>query len=296
MPKKISGVITALVSPFDDIGNVDFKSLESLVVQQLKSGVQGFVVNGTTAESPTLEKSEVKDIWQLVKEKSKPETILILGTGSNSTAKTIENTKFALDLKADAALVVVPYYNKPPQRGLFQHFKKVAEETNAPILLYNVPGRTACNMTAETSIELSFIKNIIGIKDASGDMDAAEKIRKKSREGFVLLSGDDGTYVDFLTCGGDGIISVGSHILPEIFVKLTELVKSKKFDQAKTLMDTNKDLIDALYVEANPIPVKKALMMMKIISTSQMRLPLISAQASTEEKLKIEMQKRGILS
>lgn len=296
MPKKISGVITALVSPFDEIGNVDFKSLESLVVQQLKSGVQGFVVNGTTAESPTLEKSEVKDIWQLVKEKSKPETILILGTGSNSTAKTIENTKFALDLKADAALVVVPYYNKPPQRGLFQHFKKVAEETNAPILLYNVPGRTACNMTAETSIELSFIKNIIGIKDASGDMDAAEKIRKKSREGFVLLSGDDGTYLDFLTCGGDGIISVGSHILPEIFVKLTELVKSKKFDQAKTLMDTNKDLIDALYVEANPIPVKKALMMMKIISTSQMRLPLISAQASTEEKLKIEMQKRGILS
>ena len=295
MPKKISGVITALVTPFDDKGNVDFKSLENLVAQQLKAGVQGFVVNGTTAESPTLEKSEVKEIWQLVREKSKPETTLILGTGSNSTAKTIENTKVAVDLNADASLVVVPYYNKPPQRGLFQHFKKVAEETNAPILLYNVPGRTACNMTAETTIELSFIKNIIGIKDASGDMDAAENIRKKSREGFVLLSGDDGTYVDFLTCGGDGIISVGSHVLPEIFVKLTDLVKAKKFDQAKTLMDTNKDLIDALYVEANPIPVKKALMMMKLIATSQMRLPLISAQASTEEKLKFEMQKRGIL-
>lgn len=295
MPKKISGVITALVTPFDDKGNVDFKSLENLVAQQLKAGVQGFVVNGTTAESPTLEKSEVKEIWQLVREKSKPETTLILGTGSNSTAKTIENTKVAVDLKADASLVVVPYYNKPPQRGLFQHFKKVAEETGAPILLYNVPGRAACNMSAETTIELSFIKNIIGIKDASGDMDAAENIRKKSREGFILLSGDDGTYVDFLTCGGDGIISVGSHILPEIFVKLTDLAKAKKFDQAKTLMETNKDLIDALYVEANPIPVKKALMMMKLIKTSQMRLPLISAQASTEEKLKFEMQKRGIL-
>ena len=295
MAKKISGVITALVTPFDDKGNVDFKSLESLVAQQLKAGVQGFVVNGTTAESPTLEKSEVKEIWHLVREKSKPETTLILGTGSNSTAKTIENTKVAVELKADASLVVVPYYNKPPQRGLFQHFKKVAEETGAPILLYNVPGRTACNMSAETTIELSFIKNIIGIKDASGDMDAAENIRKKSREGFILLSGDDGTYVDFLTCGGDGIISVGSHILPEIFVKLTELAKSKKFDQARTLIETNKDLIDALYVEANPIPVKKALMMMKLISTSQMRLPLISAQASTEEKLKFEMQKRGIL-
>jgi len=230
-----------------------------------------------------------------VREKSNAETILILGTGSNSTAKTIENTKDAIELKADAALVVVPYYNKPPQRGLFQHFKKVAEETGAPILLYNVPGRTACNMSAETTIELSFIKNMIGIKDASGDTDAAETIRKKSREGFVLLSGDDGTYVDFLTRGGDGIISVGSHIVPEIFVKLTELVKFKKFDQAKTLMDANKDLIDALYVEANPIPVKKALMMMKLISTSQMRLPLISAQASTEEKLKFEMKKRGIL-
>jgi 4-hydroxy-tetrahydrodipicolinate synthase len=295
MPKKISGVITALVTPFDHQGNVDFKSLENLVAQQLKAGVRGFVVNGTTAESPTLEKSEVKEIWQLVREKSNAETILILGTGSNSTAKTIENTKDAIELKADAALVVVPYYNKPPQRGLFQHFKKVAEETGAPILLYNVPGRTACNMSAETTIELSFIKNMIGIKDASGDTDAAETIRKKSREGFVLLSGDDGTYVDFLTRGGDGIISVGSHIVPEIFVKLTELVKFKKFDQAKTLMDANKDLIDALYVEANPIPVKKALMMMKLISTSQMRLPLISAQASTEEKLKFEMKKRGIL-
>lgn len=295
MPKKISGVITALVTPFDNNGNVDFKSLENLVAQQLKAGVRGFVVSGTTAESPTLEKSEVKEIWQLVREKSNTETILILGTGSNSTAKTIENTKVAIELKADAALVVVPYYNKPPQRGLFQHFKKVAEETGAPILLYNVPGRTACNMSAETTIELSFIKNMIGIKDASGDIDAAETIRKKSREGFVLLSGDDGTYVDFLTRGGDGIISVGSHIVPEIFVKLTELVKLKKFDQAKTLMDANKDLIDALYVEANPIPVKKALMMMNLISTSQMRLPLISAQASTEEKLKFEMKKRGIL-
>lgn len=295
MAKNISGVITALVTPFDQSGKVDFKSLQNLIQNQLAAGIRGFVVNGTTAESPTLEKEEVKDIWQCVKSFSNPETICILGTGSNSTKKTIENTKLAVDWSADAALVVVPYYNKPPQRGLFQHFKTVAEETGSPILLYNVPGRTACQLSPDTTAELSFVSNIIGIKDATGDMSIAEEIQKKSRKGFIQLSGDDGTYVDYLIQGGDGIISVGSHIIPELFIKLTELSRAKKFDQAQTLMKANIDLINSLYIEANPIPVKKALSIMKIIETSELRLPLISAQAATTERVRHEIEKRGLI-
>lgn len=295
MAKTISGVITALVTPFDENGKIDFRSLENLIKNQLAAGVQGFVVSGTTAESPTLEQTEVKELWQCVKSLSKPETICILGTGSNSTKQTILNTQLAVDWSADAALVVVPYYNKPPQRGMFQHFKMVAEETGAPVLLYNVPSRTGCQLLAETTAELSFVSNIVGIKDATGDMKVAEEIQKKSRKGFIQLSGDDGSYVDYLIQGGHGIISVGSHVIPELFLKITELVSLKKFDQAQTLMKANIDLINSLYIEANPIPVKKALNLMKIIQTSEMRLPLISAQAATTERVRHEIEKRGLI-
>ncbi|MFN8846327.1 MAG: 4-hydroxy-tetrahydrodipicolinate synthase [Bdellovibrionales bacterium] len=295
MKNEIGGVITALITPFNTSGKIDFKSLEKLVKFQIDRGVRGFVINGTTGESPTLEKEELKDLWQFVKGIVGPDKFMILGTGSNSTQTTIEKTKMANLWKADAALVVVPYYNKPPQRGLFQHFKKVAEEAEAPILLYNVPGRTACSLSLETTIELSHVPGIVGIKDATGDMTLAAEICKKTRKGFRLLSGDDVTYADYLNRGGHGIISVASHIIPDVFLKITNLVMQNKFDQAKTLIETNKDLIDSLYVEANPIPVKKALQMMGLIESAGMRLPLIEAQKSTEEKLRLEMTKQGLL-
>jgi 4-hydroxy-tetrahydrodipicolinate synthase len=295
MKAEIGGVITALVTPFKDNGKIDLKSLEQLVKFQINSGIQGFVVNGTTGESPTLEEDELKEVWQTVKALSRPDTLLILGTGTNSTKSTIEKTKMAVNWNADAALVVVPYYNKPPQRGLFQHFKKTAEETGAPILLYNVPGRTACSLSLETTIELSHVSGIIGIKDATGDMALANEIHKKSRKGFRLLSGDDGTYADYLSRGGHGIISVASHIIPDLFLKITSLAAQNKFDQAITLIAANRELVDSLYVEANPIPVKKALQLMSLIQTPEMRLPLLEAQKSTEEKLRLEMTKRGLL-
>lgn len=296
MSLKIEGVITALLTPFNAKGNVDMKSLENLVKAQIKAGVQGFVINGTTGESPTLEKSEIKDIWQLVKGVAGDKAVMILGTGSNSTKKAIENTKLAVEWKAEAALVVVPYYNKPPQRGLFQHFKTVAEETGAPVILYNVPGRTAVSLSVETTIELSHVKGIIGIKDATGDMKVAEQIKQKCAQSFIKLSGDDGTYAEYMMKGGNGIISVGSHIMPDLFIKITELSHAQKYDQAVLMQNANKDLIDSLYVEANPVPVKKASQLMGLIETAFMRLPLIEAQASTEEKLKFEMRKRGLLT
>jgi 4-hydroxy-tetrahydrodipicolinate synthase len=291
--KKIEGVMTAIVTPFKENMEVDFNSLETLIKDQLKKGVRGFVVNGTTGESPTLEDSEIKEIWQAVKAWAGPESIMILGTGSNSTKKTILNTQIAKEWNADAALVVVPYYNKPPQRGLFQHFKKVAEESHAPIILYNVPGRSACSLSAETTAELSHVKGIIGIKDATGDMEIAEAISRQAKPEFIKLSGDDGSYVKYLSHKGQGIISVASHIIPEAFVKMTELAKLENFVEAQKIQDEYRELIESLYVEANPIPVKKALELIKIIKLSNLRLPMLEAGQSTVEKLKRTLQQKG---
>ena len=293
--KKIEGVITALITPFNSKMDVDFKSLENLVKDQIKKGIKGFVVNGTTAESPTLEESEVKEIWAAVKGASNPDTVMILGTGSNSTKKTIQDTQKAKAWNADAALVVVPYYNKPPQRGLFQHFKKVAEESQAPVILYNVPGRTSCPMGVETVVELSHVQGIIGIKDATGNMDTADLISQQVKPGFIKLSGDDGTYADYLSYNNQGIISVGSHVIPEVFIQITELVNKKDIDGARKLQANYKDLIDSLYAESNPIPVKKALELMGIIESAGLRLPLLEASQSTVEKLKRTFGQKGLL-
>lgn len=292
--KKIEGVITALVTPFDSQMKIDFKSLEKLVKNQVARGVKGFVINGTTAESPTLEESEVKDIWQAAKSAAGNDCVFILGTGSNSTVKTIKDTQKAKDWNADAALVVVPYYNKPPQRGLFQHFKKVADEAQMPIILYNVPGRTALSMGVETVVELSHVKNIIGIKDATGNMDTAELISQQVKPGFIKLSGDDGTYADYLSQGGNGIISVASHIIPEVFIEITNLAKNKKMEEARKVQAEYKELVDSLYVESNPIPVKKALEIVGLISSAKMRLPLIEASQGTVEKLKRLINEKGV--
>ncbi len=293
--KNINGVLTALVTPFDSKMGIDFKSLESLVKDQLKKGINGFVINGTTAESPTLEESEVRDIWQAVRTVAGPHVSMILGTGSNSTTKTVKDTLKAKDWKADAALVVVPYYNKPPQRGLFQHFKKVAEDSGAPIILYNVPGRTSCSMGVETVVELSHVPGIIGIKDATGNMETADLISQQVKPGFIKLSGDDGTYADYLSLGGNGIISVGSHILPEMFLKITDLVKKKETEQARKMQNDYKEVIDSLYAESNPIPVKKALQLMGLIQTGVLRLPLLEASQSTIEKLKRTLGQKGLI-
>lgn len=279
--KKFSGVITALITPFKS-GSVDFQSLEKLVDFQLRSGVQGFVINGTTAESPTLKAHEVREIFDFIKPRVPKSFPLIVGTGSNSTEQTIQNSKEAERMGADAILVVVPYYNKPPQRGLLEHFKTVAESVHIPTILYNVPGRTITSLEIETIQKLSQHPNIIGIKEASGNIEFAKELRKVCGQSFLLLSGDDGTYDDFCKVGGDGVISVASHLAPEIMIhkKATE----------------NKELIDALFMEANPIPVKRALQLMKIISSAELRLPLVEMSEVGTEKLKKIMKQKGLLS
>ena len=279
--KKFKGIITALITPFNK-GEIDYISLEKLIQFQLNKKVSGFVINGTTAESPTLTKKEKNDIFSFVKSKVPKGFPLIMGTGSNSTAETMEAAKEAEKMGADAQLVVVPYYNKPPQRGLLEHFKAVAEVVQIPTILYNVPSRTITSLELETIKKLSEHPHIIGIKEASGNIGFASEIRKACGESFILLSGDDGTYDEFMEIGGDGVISVSSHIIPEIM------------EQRKAR--SHKDLIDALFMEANPIPVKKALQVMGIIKSSECRLPLVELSETNTVKLTKLMQNKGLVS
>jgi 4-hydroxy-tetrahydrodipicolinate synthase len=218
-----------------------------------------------------------------------------MGTGSNSTQKTIEASRRAEVLGADAILVVVPYYNKPPQRGLYEHFKAVAASVKIPVILYNVPGRTITSLATETIGSLSKISNIVGIKEASGKIDFASDIIKACGKDFAMLSGDDGTYVEFLGAGGHGVISVATHIIPAQMVQWKKWVQAGELEKARTDIKKYSKLIDALFMEANPIPVKKALQLMGIIESGELRLPMVELEQENTEKLKAEMKSVGVI-
>lgn len=292
--KNFKTTITALITPFKD-GAVDFQSLENLVQHQVSKGVEGFVINGTTAESPTLTNQETHEIFKAVRSQVGAKFPLILGTGSNSTAKTEELSEQAEEWGADAVLVVVPYYNKPPQRGLVQHFAAVAKSVSIPVILYNVPGRTITALSLESIEELSRVQNIIGIKEASGNIDFARQIQQKTNPEFVMLSGDDGTYVDFLKAGGHGVISVATHVIPKEMVSWKKWVAEGKAESAHTDIQKHLPMINHLFVEANPIPVKMALYYMGIIRSPELRLPLVPMAEELAQKMKKEMQTLGII-
>ncbi|MGZ3773729.1 MAG: 4-hydroxy-tetrahydrodipicolinate synthase [Pseudobdellovibrionaceae bacterium] len=292
--KNFRGTFTALVTPFKN-DKVDFASLDRLLKHQLDNGIDGFVVNGTTAESPTLDSNEVAEIFKHVKNFCGEATPLIVGTGSNCTAKTIEDSKKAQDMGADAILVVVPYYNKPPQRGLFEHFKSVASSVKIPTVLYNVPGRTITSLASETIQNLSKVSGVIGIKEASGKIDFAQEIIKACGKDFIFLSGDDGSYVEFLGVGGHGVISVASHVIPAQMVQWKKWVADNQIEKARVDIKKYMNLINLLFVEANPIPVKKALQLMGVIESAELRLPLVELSPEHTENLKMEMKKVGLL-
>jgi 4-hydroxy-tetrahydrodipicolinate synthase len=278
---KFNGAITALVTPFKN-GKIDLNSFEKIMKYQLDRGIQGFVINGTTGESPTLLPEELSALFNRARSLVGKEFPLIMGVGTNSTAQTCQNAKVAEALGADAILVVVPYYNKPPQRGLFQHFMQVAESTQLPVILYNVPGRTITSLEVETIAKLAEHPRIVAIKEASGNIEFAKSILSQCSKSLTLLSGDDESYEAFLKAGGEGIISVASHILPKEFV-------NKK-------IRNHLNLIKLLYVEPNPIPVKMALYLLGQIESPECRLPLVTALDSTAEKLKAALKQAGLLS
>jgi len=293
MSREFKGVMTALVTPFFQ-GEVDYKSFIQLLHHQLKGEIDGLVINGTTAESPNLERVEVQKLFEVAKKEVQGKVPLILGTGSNSTKKTIEMTRFAEELKADAALVVVPYYNKPQQHGLIAHFKSVAESTALPVLLYNVPGRTIVSLSADTVVELSKVPNIIGIKEASGDLSILIELYKRCDRDFLITSGDDSSCIEFMLAGGQGVISVISNLIPKPLVQLS--LNARRGQQgAREEYIKYIGLNKLLGVEANPIPVKMGLYLMGIIRSPELRLPLTTLTDTQKKKLQFELKKLGVM-
>ncbi len=289
-----NGIITALATPFKK-GRVDYKSLKKLVRFQIENGISGLVINGTTAESPTLTADEVEKIFKKVKDWVDGEVPLILGAGDNSTARTIEKVKKWGKWKPDAFLLVAPYYNKPPQEGMYQHFKAAAKASKKPILLYNVPGRTVVTMKLLTIQKLAKEKNIIGIKEASGDVEFLKTMKKELPAKFGLLSGDDVSAIDFCAHGGQGVISVISHIIPK---QMSEICKAATSGDATAAQDWNTnygDLNKALCLDTNPIPVKQALKYMGIIESAEMRLPLVEMSSDNKKLLKKQLQESGLI-
>lgn len=287
-----TGSITALVTPFKD-GNVDEGALRRLIEFQIANGINGLVPCGTTGESATLSYEEHDRVIELTIEASAKRVPVIAGTGSNSTAETIMLTKNARRSGADAALLITPYYNKPTQQGLYEHYRKVAEEVDIPIVLYNVPGRTGVNMLPETVARLSEIKNIIGIKEATGDLKQVSDVIEFSRKGFLVLSGDDFTTLPMLEIGGRGVISVTSNIAPGDVSSMIRHFLAGEREEARRLHFKLQPLHRMMFVETNPIPVKTALSLMGL-AEEEFRLPLVKMGEANRGKLMNSMKAYGL--
>ena len=294
----IKGSITALVTPMNEKGDLDYDSLEKLINFQINSGISGLVAVGTTGESATIDfKDHIKLIEFFVKV-NKGRVHIIAGTGANSTEEALHLTKEAKSAGADAALLVSPYYNKPPQEGIYYHHMKIADEVDIPQILYNVPSRTASFIEPETVLRLSSHKNIIGIKDATGDMKNHSEVLKLCKEeiennNFLLYSGDDFSSLEFLKNGGHGTISVTSNIVPDIVSEICKLVDTN-YSKAKELDDSLKVLNKNLFCESNPIPVKWALYKMGLIKRG-IRLPLVELNDSFKEPLENSLKKHNLI-
>ena len=269
----IKGSIVALVTPMEPNGSVDWQTLDKLIEWHIESGTQAIVSMGTTGESATLDEDEHCAVIKHTIEKVNHRIPVVAGTGANSTAEAIKLTQCAHDLKADAALLVTPYYNKPVQEGLYQHYKAIAKAVAIPQILYNVPGRTACDLLPETVERLAKIPNIVGIKEATGDVSRLPKILASCGDDFATYTGDDGTSAEFLLQGGHGTISVTANVTPRQIRAMVDAAKDGNEDLTHEINNQLSDLHKALFTESNPIPVKYALMKMGLIN-SGIRLPL----------------------
>lgn len=276
------GLATALVTPFVD-GEVDWKAFRNLVRRQVEAGVDFLVPLGSTAETPCLTDAEKVKILEIAREESNGLPI-VAGAGSNSLTATVQNMRLLDGHGADAYLIVVPFYNKPTQEGLYQYFKAVAEETDRQVILYNVPGRTGTNMKTETTLRLAEIPNVTAVKEASGDLAQIIDIKRQAPEGFTVLSGNDDQTLPLMACGADGVISVASNVAPKQMKALTQAVAASDLKEAIRLNNSLMPLYHACFVESNPIPAKAALSLMGLCS-DEMRLPLLPATDRTKALL-----------
>ena len=275
---NLSGCGTALITPFRN-GEVDYEAFASLVDRQVAAGIDVLVPLGTTGETPCLDDDERIRLLQIAKDHSAGLPIVV-GGGTNSLKHTIRSMEMLDPYGVDAFLVVVPYYNKPTQEGQYQYFKAVAESTDKPIVLYNVPGRTGVNMTAETALRLAEIDNIVATKEASGNRDQIMEILRNAPEGFQVLSGNDDDTLWMMENGGAGIISVASNVAPELLADFVKAIREGRIEDAHAMNERLTPLFNNCFVESNPIPAKAAMAAMGLIS-NELRLPLVPAQQST---------------
>jgi len=286
--------MVALITPMYENGDVDFPALEKLVNFHIESGTKAIVSVGTTGESATLNHHEHIEVMKKTIEYSNGRISVIAGTGANSTSEAIELTQAAKDMNADACLLVTPYYNKPTQEGLYQHYKKIAESVDIDLILYNVPGRTGVDMLVDTIVRLADIPNIIGVKDATGDLNVARSLIEKCPEGFLLLSGDDGTAIDFILMGGHGGISVTANVAPKILSEAYDYAIRDNSDKAKEIDLQISNLHSHLFIESNPIPVKWTMHKMGFCDKG-IRLPLTILTDSSQKILTVDIKELGLI-
>jgi 4-hydroxy-tetrahydrodipicolinate synthase len=292
--EKIRGCGTALVTPFSADGSVDFKALKGLVEFQIESGIDFLVPCGTTGENPTLSHKEHIQVIGTVVKTAGNRVPVVGGAGGYNTVSVAETAKAVEEAGADAILSVTPYYNKPTQEGLYQHYFEINNAVNIPIILYNVPGRTGCNMVPDTVVRLAELKNIAAIKEASGNIDQITELSVKRPADFRLLSGDDGITLPMMALGFEGVISVVANQVPDQMQELAQLCLKGKFDRATALQKHLYPLMKANFIETNPIPVKAGLAMMGRIQEIY-RLPLVKMGQQNREKLHAVMKKLDLV-
>jgi len=291
------GSIVALITPFKN-NKLDEETYISLIHHHIKNGTSGLVPAGTTGESPTLSHDEHHRVIQLCVKESKGKIPVIAGTGSNSTSEAISLTKFAEKNGANGALIVTPYYNKPTQEGLYQHYKAINDNCEIPIIIYNIPSRSVIDMSVDTMARLYELKNIAGVKDATGDLDRASQEKKKLGDDFILLTGEDVSALEFNSRGGYGCISVTANVAPKLCSQFQEASLSKNdtnlLSKAKTINEKLMPLHRSLFIESNPSPVKYAASLLGL-SPEDVRLPLVKTTEPTKKIVKAAMKNVGLL-
>jgi 4-hydroxy-tetrahydrodipicolinate synthase len=293
MTHKLYGSIVALVTPMTRDFAIDWRSLAKLIDFHLENGTHGIVVNGTTGESPTVSADERKELISFTLNKVAGKIPVIAGTGSNCTRTTIASTQAAFELGVDACLLVVPYYNKPNQAGLTTHFTKVAESCSGNLILYNVPSRTVADLLPETVASLSNIKNIIGIKEATGDLDRLIQLKKLCADDFIFFTGEDRKCFEFMQLGGHGVISVTANIAPNLVSEMYLALQNKETVRAEKINTVLDNLNNVLFLETNPAPVKWAMHLLGLIG-SEVRLPLVQLTDKTKNLIQAALHTCGM--
>jgi 4-hydroxy-tetrahydrodipicolinate synthase len=287
--KTFGRLLTAMATPFDADGSVDYPRARQLAQALIATGTQGIVVAGTTGESPTLTHEEKLKLFTEVKEATDGHADVIAGTCGNNTAESVHFSREAADLGVDGILGVVPWYNKPPQQGLEAHFRAIADAIDIPLLLYNIPSRTSVNMAADTTIRLSEVDNIVGIKEASGNLDAIGTIIRGARPGFRVWSGDDAVTLPMMAIGGYGVVSVASHLVGRQLARMIDAVVEGSLEEATRIHGTLSGLIAALFVTTSPIPLKYALSKCGF-PCGGLRLPLVEIDAKSASVVDAALQ------